>query len=329
MESSQAVVGLDVSKDTLAVCYQVGPRLQHQEVANTPAGFRQLVRCGGAASLYVLEATGPYYLAVAYHLVAAGAQVAVLNPLVVKRFIQMHLGKGKSDRKDAQWLLRYGQQQATPRWQPEEALLVECRQVEQVVELLIRQKTMVHNALEALQAQPVVSPVALAQLRQTLLDLTEQVQALEAKLLTAVEARYPTEMPLLCSIPGIGRKTAAYLLLFAGGFTSFQNPRQLIAKAGLCPREFSSGTSVRGKARITKMGGTLIRSKLFMCSWSARRANGACRALYDRLVAKGKNGTLALIAVCNKLLKQAYAIVTSGVPYQADFTKKVAAPLVF
>jgi transposase len=77
------------------------------------------------------------------------------------------------------------------------------------------------------------------------------------------------------------------------------------------------------------MGGALIRSKLFMCSWSARRANSACRALYDRLVAKGKNGKLALIAVCNKLLKQAYAIVTSGVPYQADFTKKVSAPLAF
>lgn len=329
MEITQPVVGLDVSKVTLAVCHQVGAHLQHLEVANTPAGFRQLVRCGGATSLYVLEATGPYYLAVAYHLVAAGAQVAVLNPLVVKRFIQMHLGKGKSDRKDAQWLLRYGQQQATPRWQPEEALLVECRQMEQVVELLIRQKTMVHNALEALQAQPVVSPAALEQLHQTLLHLAEQVHQLEAKMLTTVEGRYAAEMPLLCSIPGIGRKTAAYLLLFAGGFTSFQNPRQLIAKAGLCPREFSSGTSVRGKARITKMGGALIRSKLFMCSWSARRANGACRALYDRLVAKGKNGKLALIAVCNKLLKQAYAIVISGVPYQADFTKKVAAPLAF
>ena len=329
MEVSQVVVGLDVSKDTLAVCYQVGPRLQHQEVANTPAGFRQLVHYGGATSLYVLEATGPYYLAVAYHLVAAGAQVAVLNPLVVKRFIQMHLGKGKSDRKDAQWLLRYGQQQATPRWQAEEAVLVECRQVEQVVELLIRQKTMVHNALEALQAQPLVSAAALEQLRQTLLHLTEQVQQLEAKLLATVEARYSPEIQLLCSIPGIGRKTAAYLLLFAGNFSTFHNHRQLIAKAGLCPREFSSGTSVRGKARISKMGGALIRSKLFMCSWSARKANAACRALYDRLVAKGKNGKLALIAVCNKLLKQAYAIVTSGIPYQADFTKKVAPSLVF
>jgi len=78
----------------------------HLEVANIPAGFQQLVRCGRAASLSVLEATGPYSLAVAYHLVAVGAQVAIRNPLVVKCFIQMHLGKGKSDRKDARWPLR-------------------------------------------------------------------------------------------------------------------------------------------------------------------------------------------------------------------------------
>ena len=324
METCLKVVGLDVSKATLAVCHQLGPHLQHLDVPNTQAGFRHLVRCCGDASLYVLEATGTYYLALAYQLVAVGAPVAVVNPLVVKRFIQMHLGKGKSDRKDAQWLLRYGQQQPTPRWQPEEALLVECRQVEQTTELLIRQKTMVHNALEALQQQPVVSPMVLQQLQQSLCRLEEQVRQLEAELLTKVQQRYPEQLPLLCSIPGIGRKTAALLLVFANGFTQVQNYRQLIAKAGLCPREFSSGTSVRGQARITKLGGGLIRSKLYMCSWSACKANAACRLLYERLVTKGKNKKLALIAVCNKLLKQAVAIVKSGTPYQPDFTKKLA-----
>ena len=65
----------------------------------------------------------------------------------------------------------------------------------------------------------------------------------------------------------------------------------------------------------------LIRSKLYLCSLFAKRANAACKALYDRLVAEGKNGKLALIAVCNKLLKQAFAIIKSGVPYQAGFAK--------
>jgi len=61
-----------------------------------------------------------------------------------------------------------------------------------------------------------------------------------------------------------------------------------------------------------------------MYSFSAKKCNPACQALYDRLLGKGKNGKVALIAVCNKLLKQAFAIVKSGVPYQADFTSKLA-----
>ena len=317
------VVGIDVSKASLAVCYQVEQQVKHLEVSNSKAGFQQLVQACGPACLFVLEATGTYYLAVAYYLHAQGGQVAVLNPLVIKRFIQMHLGKGKSDRKDAQWLLRYGQQQGVKSWQPEEQVLVECRQLEQVSEQLLKQKTMVSNSLEALQQQPVISKLALRQLQHTLKLLTQQVHAVEAQLLALVEQRFGPEIGLLCSIPGIGRKTAGMLLLFAGGFAHLDNYRQLIAKAGLSPREHTSGTSVRGKTRITKMGGSLMRSKLFMCSFSAKKKNVACQALYDRLVAKGKSGKLALIAVCNKLLKQAFAIVRSGVPYQADFSSKL------
>ena len=317
-------VGIDVSKASLAICYQVGEHVKHLEVSNTKAGFQQLVQACGAQCLFVMEATGTYNLALAYYLHEQGGQVAVLNPLVIKRFIQMHLSKGKSDRKDAQWLLRYGQQQAVKVWQPEELVLVECRQLEQVNEQLLKQKTMVSNALEALQRQPAISKVALKRLQHLLKVLTGQVQAVEAELLALLEQRFAPEMTLLCSIPGIGRKTAGMLLLFAGGFTRLDNYRQLIAMAGLSPREHSSGTSIRGKARITKMGGGLIRGKLFMCSFSAKKTNTACAALFDRLVAQGKNKKLALIAVCNKLLKQAFAIVKSGVPYQAEFTSKLA-----
>jgi transposase len=315
------VVGLDVSKATLAVCYQRGAHLHHIEVSNDKPGFTQLLQVCGSQCLFVLEATGTYYLALAYHLHEQGGQVGVINPLVIKRFIQMHLGKGKTDRKDAQMHLRYGQQQAVKLWQPEETVLVECRQFEQATEQLLKQKTMVANSLKALQQQPIISPLAQHRLQQTWQLLDDQVRALEAELLTLLERRFAQEMSLLQSIPGIGRKTAGMLLLFAGGFTRLDNYRQLIAKAGLSPREHTSVTSVRGKARITKMGGTVLRGKLFVCSFSAKKSNAACKALYERLVAKGKNGKVALIAVCNKLFKQAFAIVKSGVPYQANFAK--------
>ena len=148
--------------------------------------------------------------------------------------------------------------------------------------------------------------------------LEAQIQVLKTELVSPLEQHYAREMPLLCSIPWIVRKTAAMLLLFAKEFTHVENYRQLTAKAGLCPCEYSSGTNVRGKSRITRMGGGLIRSKLFMCSFSAKNPSAACKALYDRLATKGKNGKLALIAVCNKLLKQACAIIKAGIPYQPD-----------
>ncbi|KAA5538028.1 IS110 family RNA-guided transposase [Adhaeribacter rhizoryzae] len=318
--AKQKVVGIDVSKDSLAICHLVEEKLQHLETENNPAGFQQLIKQCGTESLYVMEATGIYYLQLAYYLHEQGAPVVVVNPVIIKRYIQMHLGKGKSDKKDAQWIRRYGEQNQVTHWQPEEMIIVECRQMEQVIEQLIKQKTMVINSLEALELQPVKCQLAAKSLKQTLKTLEKQINQLEDKLLATLEKAFAKEIKLLSSIPGIGRKTAGTLLLFAGGFRDVSNYRQLIAKAGLSPREYTSGTSIRGKVRITKMGGSLIRSKLYVCSFSAKKSNAACKALYDRLVAKGKNGKLALIAVCNKLLKQAFAIVKSGIPYRPDFT---------
>lgn len=313
------LVGIDVSKDSLAICHLAEEKMQHLEMQNNRTGFKQLVKQCGTESLYVMEATGIYYLQLAYYLYEQGALVIVVNPVVIKRYIQMHLGKGKSDKKDAQWIRRYGEQNQTTHWQPEESVIVECRQLEQVIEQLIKQKTMVINSLEALEQQPVISQLAVKSLKQTLNTLEKQIKQLEERLLDNLEKAFAQEIKLLSSIPGIGKKTAGMLLLFAGGFRNVNNYRQLIAKAGLSPREYTSGSSIRGKVRITKMGGSLIRSKLYVCSFSAKKSNAACKALYERLVAKGKNGKLALIAVCNKLLKQAFAIVKSGIPYRPDF----------
>ena len=67
------------------------------------------------------------------------------------------------------------------------------------------------------------------------------------------------------------------------------------------------------------MGNPKLRNLLFMCSFNACKYNRACKALYDRIVAKGKSKKLALIAVCNKLLKQAFSIVKNGVPYNDEY----------
>ena len=75
---------------------------------------------------------------------------------------------------------------------------------------------------------------------------------------------------------------------------------------------------------ISKMGNSKLRNLLFMCSFNACKYNRACKALYDRIVAKGKSKKLALIAVCNKLLKQAFSIVKNGIPYDDAYRSTLA-----
>ena len=60
-------------------------------------------------------------------------------------------------------------------------------------------------------------------------------------------------------------------------------------------------------------------SKLPLFSFNASKYNSVCKALYERIIAKGKSEKLALIAVCNKLLKQAFSIVKSGLPYDPEY----------
>ena len=72
------------------------------------------------------------------------------------------------------------------------------------------------------------------------------------------------------------------------------------------------------------MGNKKLRNLVFLCAFSARKYNKACKALFDRLVEKGKSKKLALIAVANKLLKQAFAIVKSGLKYDEKHISKLA-----
>ena len=84
------------------------------------------------------------------------------------------------------------------------------------------------------------------------------------------------------------------------------------------------GSSVRGRSRISKVGNRKLRNLLFPCSFSACKHNRACREIYERITSKGKSKKLALIAVCNKLIKQAYGISRSGLDYDRNFVGRLS-----
>ena len=109
------------------------------------------------------------------------------------------------------------------------------------------------------------------------------------------------------------------LVVLTGGFDRFTSASELFSYPGLTPVFIKSGSSVSGRPRISKIGTQKLRNLLFMCSFNACKYNKACRDLYEGLVGKGKSEKWVLIAVCNKLLKQAFAIAKSGLIYDNTY----------
>jgi len=119
-------------------------------------------------------------------------------------------------------------------------------------------------------------------------------------------------------------KTALFLIVITDGFKKFETASQLCSYVGITPTIRESGSSVRGPSRISKMGNKKLRNLMFQAAFSACRYNKGCKALFDKIVAKGKSKKLALIAVANKLLKQAFAIAKNGLPYDENFVSRLA-----
>lgn len=321
MNKYKEIYGIDISKKVFDVYNQESGHLQF---TNDEKGFKLLVKHLSKDSLVVMEATGYYHYRLAQYLYKKGFAVSVVNPLSVKRFIQMKLAKIKTDKSDAKAIYEYGILNDVPLYNALTDLQAECLQLFRLLDNYLKQRTATKNKLHGEKSLGIPSKFVYRSLTRHLKHLNREIEALEDRLLELVKQDQQYQLTLLKSIPGMGVKTALFLLVVTDGFKKFDNARQLCSYVGITPIIRESGSSVRGRSRISKVGNRKLRSLLFLCAFSACKHNKACKDLYERIVAKGKSKKLALIAVSNKLLKQAFAIVKSGLPYDENFVSKLA-----
>ncbi|SEB49808.1 Transposase [Tenacibaculum sp. MAR_2009_124] len=309
-------LGIDISKDFFDVCDN---NLAYYQFKNNLSGFRKLVKLLDSNTICVMEATGYYHTRLAYFLLELGFGVSVVNPLKIKRYIQMDLSKIKTDKSDAKMIQLYGKDRRPKLWIGQSDTQQESLQLLRMLSIYSKQSTQLKNKIHGEEVLGYPSKVVVNSLNRSLKKLKKEMEVLEKALNDNVKKEYQESLTLLKSIPGIGDKTALMLLVFTDGFHRFESSKELCSYAGLTPIIRQSGSSVKGRPRISKMGNPKLRNLLFMCSFNACKYNQGCKALYDRIVAKGKSKKLALIAVCNKLLKQAFSIVKNGVPYNNQY----------
>lgn len=312
------IIGTDISKSTFSVAYRKGTAVETRTWDYTQEQMAAFAETLDEGCRVVMEATGVYHTRLAYYLYHKGIDVSVVNPLAAKNFARTLMRRAKTDKADSKLLMEYGETMDLEPWAPRETWCVEVQQTYALLESKGKELTAARNRMEALTHSEVASGMCMKMVKADIKRLERDMVCLEKEIERLVKANAGEDMKRIEAMPGIGRRSACVLIALTGSMKRFDNHRQVVSYLGLCPKVYESGTSVRGKAKICKMGLESVRRMLYLCALSAKKYNKACRELYERLLEKGKAKKLALVAVANKLVKQAFAILKSGTNYDEN-----------
>ena len=308
-------IGIDVSKDSFVAAYPTKSGYTTKTFKNIANGVRQFINSLPEDCHCVMEATGNYSMLLLYLLQKANITVSMENPQKIKHFARAMLSTTKTDEIDAKLIAMYGEKMDPKPYRiPSESILL-LKQKRTVLRQLKKQFAMWTNLQESMEPLPKKDPASKVAIEQTIKFLRKQISKLEDDITHLSNKEFKRQMELLTSIRGIGENIASALIIATGGFTYFSTAKQISRFLGLCPTYQQSGTSVNVKGHINRNGDTYLRSQLYIAALASIRFNAACKETYDRLKAKGKSGKVAVVAVANKLIRQAYAVVTNNQPY--------------
>ena len=326
------ILGLDIGKDQIdAVLLRAEHEPEHAVFDNTPKGFNHLWRFlkkrAAHQARVCMEATGLYYEQVADFLHEKGATVSVVNPARIKAYAASQLTRNKTDKLDAHTIADFCRTQHPAVWTPPDTawrqLRALVRHLDDLQQDLQRQRNRLHAREQA--SEPVVTvtdhlrthiallETQMEQVKQAINDHIDQHPGLKA------------DRDLMTSISGIGDLTAGKLLAEIPDITLFDNVRQLVAFAGLNPRHHQSGTSIRGKTKISKMGRSSLRATLYMSAIVAKTHNPILRTFAQRLEQRGLCPMEVVVAVMRKLLHLIFGILHSRQPFDPLHLEKVTA----
>jgi len=314
-------LGIDISKKDFHAVLLQGNSAAKKSFPNSSKGFEQLDawlrnRQAGKVSA-CMEATGAYWRALATHLYDAGHHVAVVNPRRIKAFAESELLRSKTDAVDAALIARFALAHRPKAWKPWPPEVVELQGLSRHLEFLKKSRVQLVNRVQT----PGLPRSVVKSSKRIIVELETQIAELERAIKDHID-RHPglkVKRDLLTSIPGIAQTTAAGILSEMPAIAEFSGTQAVAAYAGLSPRIHESGSSVRGKRRLSKIGNARLRKLLYMPAIVAQKYNPTLKAFAARLEAAGKVPMVIIGALMRKLLILAYGVLKSGKPYDPAF----------
>jgi Transposase and inactivated derivatives len=328
-------VGIDISKDEMAVCFSQMDGQQRitikgsRKFGNNLRGWKSLQAWIGrfrkdaeVPLVLVVEATGVYYEGFAYHFKAQGHTLHVVLPNKSKHFAKSLNVKTKNDAVDAALLSRMGLERCLPVWKGTTPIMQKIKQLSRQRAALQQMRTRVSNQLHAHTHGHAPQKGIVQGMHQHLKFLDKQIKSLEDELIrsAANDPELQQKLDNICTIKGIGMMTALTVVAETNGFDLIENKAQLVSYAGYDVVENQSGSSLNGKARISKKGNRQIRSALYFPALSAAKHEPKLQNIYQRILEKNpKVKMIGAVAVQRKLLVLIYTLYKKNEPYDPNF----------
>jgi transposase len=320
-KETMAILGIDISKKTFdaTLINQQGQK-HHRPFDNNEKGFKKMQRWLKKHKVIELhacmEATNIYWEELAQFLYDQGYQVSVVNPARIKGFAQSQLRRNKTDKVDSDVVADFCAAIEPKLWRPPSPEHRKLRALVRYQEALQKTLTQQHNRLATCK-----DPDVLSSLHMLIDTLQTELERLEQQIQSFID-HHPDlkkQQKLLVSIKGIGAKTAIKLIAEMYDLAEYENAQAAAADAGLTPSHHHSGTSVRRKPRLSKVGKASVRGALYWPAITALQHNPIIRALKERLEAKGKCDMVIIGAAMRKLLHIAYGVLKNQTPFDPNY----------
>lgn len=319
------VCGIEVSAASLLAGLERegSPRTRH-EFPNTTEGHQALVNwvvAPGRPLRVVMEATGLYGLDLALRLDAeASLELMIANPRAVRHFAHALMKRSKNDPIDTDVLVEFTRRMPFQPWVRPSSAALALHALAHRLESLTEMHSAEKNRLHAAQLSPALPAAIVRDLQRSLRSLERALDRITRQAVQVIgqDPGLNLRYQLLLSACGIGPTSAVQILAQLAVLAPNLDVRQWVAQAGLDPRQYSSGTSVHKKTRISKTGNRHLRRALYMPALVAIVHEPHLRAFYQHLLARGKTKMQALVAVMRKLLHAIFGMFKHHQPFDGS-----------
>lgn len=330
-------LGIDISQEVLDVSLMNEASygiFKDKQVKNSFDGFEDILewivkqKIKIEDCLFCMEHTGTYGLLLFAWLSQMNIEYCVEPGLKIKR--SLGLTRGKNDKIDARRLSDYAytNKAKLQAFELPSTLIIQIKQFLTYRDQLVKIKTSLKNSLKSHRTYQKVSGIGTIsdEIISQIKDYEKRVLEVESQIIQLIskDAEVKKNFELATSVKGIGLVIAAFMLVTTNNFTGFENGRKYACYSGIAPFEYTSGTSIKGKTKVSQLGNKRMKALLSNGANSAYKFDPEIKAYYKRKKTEGKEHKLIINAISCKLVNRVFATVKRQTPYVTIYQQNFA-----